>query len=165
MRSALSVQKMPPIEHWMPPSAAVNNAPVGGLQAAYAHATAHLRCSLPYHMPNDCLIPLGCAPVLAHSRVLGAQFDQSAIGHPRMHEYYTGTLGGNMCTGPTQRYVPRFTGVRGVERPAKHPWLQPQIVGGLALRCRRAHATAPTAGRSEAPGRKDQELPLPERLQ
>jgi hypothetical protein len=51
---------MRPIEHRMPPSATGNDAPVGGLRATYAHAAAHLRSSLPYHMPNVCLMPPGC---------------------------------------------------------------------------------------------------------
>jgi hypothetical protein len=42
---------MPPMEFWMPPSTAGNDAPVGGLRATYAHATAHLRFVLPYHIP------------------------------------------------------------------------------------------------------------------
>ena len=110
---------MRPIEHWMPPSAAGKDAPVGGLRATYAHATAHLRFSLPYHMPTKRLRLIDCALIFAHSRVLGAQLDQSASGQRRMHADYTVTLGWNTCTSPTQRHVPRFTGVRLVRRPAK----------------------------------------------
>jgi hypothetical protein len=145
---------MRPIEHWMPPSAAGKDAPVGGLRATYAHATAHLRCSLPFHMPNKRLRLIDCAPIFAHSRVLGAQFDQSASGQRRMHADYTGTLGWNTCTSPAEGFVPRFAGVRRVRRPAKRSWrLQPANRRFLALRGRRAHATAPTAGRRGAPSR------------
>ena len=145
---------MRPIEHWMPPSAAGNDAPVGGLQATYANVTAHLRCALPYHMTNKRLRLIECAPILAHSRVLGAQLDQSASGQRRMHADYTGTLGWNTCNSPAEGYVPRFIGVRRVRRPAKRSWrLQPANRRFLALRGRRAHATAPTAGRRGAPSR------------
>ena len=138
----------------MPRSAAGKDAPVGGLQATYAHAAAYLRCSLSYHMPNECLRLIDCAPIFAHSRVLGAQLDQSASGQRRMHADYTGSLGWNTCTSPTQCHVPRFTGVRLVRRPAKRSWrLQPANRRFLALRGRRAHATAPTAGRRGAPSR------------
>ena len=138
----------------MPPSAAGKDALVGGLRATYAHATAHLRCSLSYHMPNRRLRLIDCALILARSRVLGAQLDQSASGQRRMHADYTVTLGWNTCTSPTQRHVPRFTGVRLVRRPAKRSRrLQPANRRVLALRGRRAHATAPTAGRRGAPSR------------
>ena len=146
---------MRPIEHWMPPSAAGNDAPVGGLRATYAHVTAHLRCYLPYHMHIKRLRLIDCAPILAHSRVLGARLDQSASGQRRMHADYTGTLGWNTCTSPAYGYVPRFTGVRLVQRPAKRSWrLQHANRRFLALRGRRAHATATTAGRRGAPSRK-----------
>ena len=145
---------MRPIEHWMPPSAAGKDAPVGGLRATYAHAAAHLRCALPCHMPHKRLRLIDCAPILAHSRVLGARLDQSASGQRRMHADYTGTLGWNTCTSPAEGYVPRFAGVRQVRRPAKRSWrLQPANRRFLALRGRRAHATAPTAGRRGAPSR------------
>ena len=98
---APSVQKMRPIEDWMPPSAAGKDAAVGGLRATYAHATAHLRCSLPHHISNKRLRLIDCAPIFAHSRVLGARLDQSASGQRRMHADYTGTLGWNTCTSPT----------------------------------------------------------------
>ena len=145
---------MRPIEHWMPPSAAGKDAPVGGVRATYAHITDHLWCDLPFHMPNKSLRLIDCALILAHSRVLGAQLDQSASGQRRMHADYTVTLGCNTCTSPTQRHVPRFTGVRPVRRPAKRSWrLQPANRRFLALRGRRAHAPAPTAGRRGAPSR------------
>ena len=151
---ALSAQKKLPIEHWMPPSAAGKDAPVGGLRATYAHATAHLRCSLPHHIPNKRLRLIDCAPIFARSRVLGARLDQSASGQRRMHADYTGTLGWNTCNSPAEGYVPRFTGVRRVRRPAKRSWrLQPANRRFLALRGRRAHATAPTAGQRGAPSR------------
>ena len=51
---------MRPIEHWMPPSAAGKDAPVGGLRATYAHAAAHLRCALPCHMPTKRLRLIDC---------------------------------------------------------------------------------------------------------
>ena len=99
---APGAQKMPPIEHWMPPSAAGKDATVGEPQATYAHATAHLRCSLSYHMPTMRLRLIDCALILAHSRVLGAQLDQSASGQRRMHADYTVlTLGWNTCNSPT----------------------------------------------------------------
>ena len=60
---------MRPIKHWMPPSAAGKDAPVGGLRATYAQATAHLRCSLPHHISNKRLWQIDCAPIFAHSRV------------------------------------------------------------------------------------------------
>ena len=145
---------MRPIEHWMPPSAAGKDAPVGEPRATYAHATAHLRCSLPYHMHNKRLRLIDCDPIFAHSRVLGAQLDQSASGQRRMHADYTGTLGLNTCNSPAEGFVPRFAGVRQVRRPAKRSWrLQPANRRVLALRGRRAHATAPTAGRRGAPSR------------
>ena len=145
---------MRPIEHWMPPSAAGKDAPVGGLRATYAHATAHLRCALSCHMPNKLLHLIDCAPIFAHSRVLGARLDQSASGQRRMHADYTGTLGWNTCTSPAEGFVPRFAGVRQVRRPAKRSRrLQPANRRLLALRGRRAHATAPTAGRRGAPSR------------
>ena len=145
---------MRPIEHWMPPSAAGKDAPVGGVRATYAHNTDHLWCDLPFHMPNKSLRLIDCALIFAHSRVLGAQLDQSASGQRRMHADYTVTLGCNTCTSPTQRHVPRFTGVRPVRRPAKRSWrLQPANRRFLALRGRRAHAPAPTAGRRGAPSR------------
>ena len=151
---APSVQKMRPIEDWMPPSAAGKDAAVGGLRATYAHATAHLRCSLPHHISNKRLRLIDCAPIFAHSRVLGARLDQSASGQRRMHADYTGTLGWNTCTSPAEGYVPRFAGVRLVRRPAKRSWrLQPANRRVWALRGRRAHATAPTAGRRGAPSR------------
>ncbi len=150
MSSAPGVQRMPPIEHWMPPSAAGKDAPIGGLRATYAHDTAHLRCSLQYHMPNKHLRLSNCAPVFAHSRILGAQLDQSASGQHRMHADYTQSPGWNTCISPTQQYVPRFIGVRRVQRPAKRSWrLQPaKIVGVWPFA-----ATAPTAGRRGAPSR------------
>ena len=145
---------MRPIEHWMPPSAAGKDAPVGGLRATDTRATAHLRCSLPHHIYNKRLRLIDCAPIFAHSRVLGAQLDQSASGQQRMHADYTGNLGWNTCTSPAEGYVPRFTGVRLVRRPAKRSWrLQPANRRFLALRGRRAHAPAPTAGRRGAPSR------------
>jgi hypothetical protein len=145
---------MRPIEHWMPPSAAGKDAPVGGLRATYAHTAAHLRCSLSYHMSNKRLRLTDCAPILAHSRVLGARLDQSASGQRRMHADYTGTLEWNTCNSPAEGYVPRFAAVRLVRRPAKRSWrLQPANRRFLALRGRRAHATAPTAGRRGAPSR------------
>ena len=145
---------MRPIEHWMPPSATGKDAPVGGLRATYTHATAHLRGALSYHIHNKRLRLIDCALIFAHSRVLGAQLDQSASGQQRMHADYTGTLGWNTCTSPTQRHVPRFTDVRLVQRPAKRSRrLQPANRRFLALRGRRAHAPAPTAGRRGAPSR------------
>ena len=145
---------MRPIEYWMPPSAAGKDAPVGGLRATYAHAAAHLRCALPCHMPTKRLRLIDCAPILAHSRVLGARLDQSASGQRRMHADYTGTLGWNTRTSPAEGFVPRFAGVRQVRRPAKRSRrLQPANRRFLALRGRRAHAPAPTAGRRGAPGR------------
>ena len=145
---------MRPIEHGMPPSAAGKDATVGEPRATYAHVTAHLRCYLPYHTKSKRLHLIDCAPILAHSRVLGARLDQSASGQRRMHGYYTGTLGWNTCTRPAEGYVPRFIGVRLVRRPAKRSWrLQPANRRFLALRRRRAHATAPTAGRQGAPSR------------
>ncbi len=138
----------------MPPSAAGKYAPVGGLRATYAHATAHLWYALPHNMPNERLRLIDCAPILVHSRVLGAQLDQSASGQRRMHADYTGTPGGNTCTSPAEGYVPHFAGVRQVRRPAKRSRrLQPANRRFLALRGRRAHATAPTAGRRGAPSR------------
>jgi hypothetical protein len=138
----------------MPPSAAGKDAPVGEPRATYAHATAHLRCSLPYHMHNKRLRLIDCDPIFAHSRVLGAQLDQSASGQRRMHADYTGTLGWNTCTSPAEGFVPRFAGVRQVRRPAKRSRrLQPANRRFLALRGRRAHATAPAAGRRGAPSR------------
>ncbi len=145
----------------MPPSAAGKDAPVGGLRATNAHAVAYLQCALPTlklpcHMPHKRPRLIDCPPILAHSRVLGARrgarLDQSASGQRRMHADYTGNLGRNTCTSPTQGHVPSFTGVRLVRRPAKRSWrLQPAV---LALRGRRAHATAaPTAGRRGAPSR------------
>ena len=101
MRSAPGAQKMLPIEHWMPPSAARKDASVGEPRATYAHVTAYLRCSLPLNMPNKRLRLFDCAPIFAHSRVLGAQLDQSASGQRRMHADYTGTLGWNTCTSST----------------------------------------------------------------
>ena len=151
---ALSAQWMRPIEHLMPPSAAGKDAPVGGLRATYAHAAAHLRCSLSYHMPNECLRLIDCAPIFAHSRVLGAQLDQSASGQQHMHANYTKPLGWNTCISPAEGYAPHFTGVRQVRRPAKRSWrLRPANRRFLALRGRRAHAPAPTAGRRGAPSR------------
>jgi hypothetical protein len=145
---------MRPIEHWMPPSAAGKDAPVGEPRATYAHVTAHLRCSLPHHMHNKRLRLIDCDPILGPSRVLGAQLDQSASGQRRMHADYTGTLGWNTCTSPAEGYVPRFAGVRQVRRPAKRSRrLQPANRRFLALRGRRAHATAPAAGRRGAPSR------------
>jgi hypothetical protein len=53
------------IEHWMPPlpglgaagkDAQAPSPQCRGLRVTYAHATAHLRCSLPYLMPNDCFL-------------------------------------------------------------------------------------------------------------
>ena len=82
----------------MPPSAAGKDALVGEPRAMYAHVTAHLRCYLPYHMNIKRLRLIDCAPILAHSRVLGARLDQSASGQRRMHADYTGTLGWNTCT-------------------------------------------------------------------
>jgi hypothetical protein len=73
-----------------------------------------------YCRHNERLMPPGCDPVFAHSRVLSAQLDQSASIQPRMHaEDYTRTLDWNMCTRPTLDYVPRFTGVCNIQRPAK----------------------------------------------
>ncbi len=145
---------MRPIEHWMPPSAVGKDAPVGEPRATYAHATAHLRCALPCRMPHKRLRLIDCAPILAHSRVLGARLDQSASGQRRMHADYTGTPGWNTCTSPAEGYVPRFTGVHRVRRPAKRSRrLQPGNRRVLALRGRRAHATAPTADRRGAPSR------------
>ncbi len=145
---------MRPIEHWMPPSAAGKDAPVGGLRATYAHVAAHLRCDLPCYMSNKRLSLIYCAPLFVHSRVLGARLDQSASGQRRMHADYTGTLGRNTCTSPAEGYVPRFAAVRLVWCPAKRSWrLQPANRPFLALRGRRAHATAPTAGRRGAPSR------------
>ena len=145
---------MRPIKHWMPPSAAGKDAPVGGLRAMYAHVTAHLRCYLPYHMHIKRLRLIDGAPIFAHSRVFGARLDQSASGQRRMHADYTVTLGWSTCTSPTQRHVPRFTGVRLVRRPAKRSRrLQRANRRVLALRGRRAHATAPTGGRQGAPSR------------
>ena len=138
----------------MPPSAAGKDATVGEPRATYAQVTAHLRCSLSYHMPNKRLRLIDCALILAHSRVLGAQLDQSASGQRRRHADYTGTLGWNTCTNPAECYVLRFAGVRLVRRPAKRSWrLQPANRRFLALRGRRAHAPAPTAGRRGAPSR------------
>ena len=138
----------------MPPSAAGKDAPVGGVRATYAHITDHLWCDLPFHMPNKSLRLIDCAPIFAHSRVLGARLDQSASGQRRMHADYTGTLGWNTCTSPAEGYMPRFTGVRLVRHPAKRSWrLQPANRRFLALRGRRAHATAPTAGRRGAHSR------------
>ena len=138
----------------MPPSAAGKDASVGEPRATYARATAHLRCALPLHMHNKRLRLIDCALMFAHSRVLGAQLDQSASGQRRMHADYTGTLGWNTCNSPAEGYVPRFIGVRRVRRPAKRSWrLQPANRRFLALRGRRAHATAPTAGRRGAPSR------------
>ena len=145
---------MRPIEHWMPPSAAGKDAPVGGLPATDTRATAHLRCSLPHHIPNMRLRLIDCAPIFARSRVLGARLDQSASDQHRMHAECTGTLGLNTCNSPAEGFVPRFAGVRQVRRPAKRSWrLQPANRRFLALRRRRAHATAPTAGRQGAPSR------------
>ena len=98
---APSVQKMRPIEDWMPPSAAGKDASVGEPRATYARATAHLRCALPLHMHNKRLRLIDCALIFAHSRVLGARLDQSASGQRRMHGYYTVTLGWNTCNSPT----------------------------------------------------------------
>jgi hypothetical protein len=135
----------------MPPSSAGKDAPVGGLRATYAHAAAHLRCDLPCYMSNKSLRLTDCAPILAHSRVLGARLDQSASGQRRMNADYTGTLGWNTCTKPAEGYLPRFAAVRLVWRPAKRSWrLQPANRRFLALRGRRAHATA---GRRGAPSR------------
>ena len=154
MRSAPGAHKMLPIEHWMPPSAARKDASVGEPRATYAHVTAYLRCSLPLNMPNKRLRLFDCAPIFAHSRVLGAQLDQSASGQRRMHADYTGTLGWNTRTSPAEGFVPRFAGVRQVRRPAKRSWrLQPANRRFLALRGRRAHAPAPAAGRRGAASR------------
>ncbi len=145
---------MRPIEHWMPSSVAGKDAPVGGLRALYAHVSAHLRCALPCHMPHKRLRLIDCAPILARSRVLGARLDQSASGQRRMHADYTKTLGCNTCNSPAEGYVPRFNAVRRVRRPAKCSWrLQPANRRFLALSGRRAHATAPTAGRRGTPSR------------
>jgi hypothetical protein len=101
MVSAPGAQKMRPIEHSMPPSAAGKDAAVGELRATYAHATAHLWCALSLNMHNKRLRLIDYAPILAHSRVLGAQLDQSASGQPRMHADYTKKIGWNTCTSPT----------------------------------------------------------------
>ena len=85
----------------MPPSAAGKDATVGEPRATYAHVTAHLRCYLPYHTKSKRLHLIDCAPILAHSRVLGARLDQSASGQRRMHADYTVTLGWNTCNSPT----------------------------------------------------------------
>ncbi len=154
MCTTSGTRRMIPIVHVKPPKNAGTDAPGGGLWTTYAHATAHLRCALPCNMPHKRLRLIDCAPILAHSRVLGAQLDQSASGQRRMHAYYTGTLGWNTCTSPAEGFVPRFAGVRQVRRPAKRSWrLQPANRRFLALRGRRAHATAPTAGRRGAPSR------------
>ena len=123
---------MRPIEHWMPPSAAGKDAPVGGLRATYAHAAAHLRCALPCHMPHKRLRLIDCAPILAHSRVLGARLDQSASGQRRMHADYTGTLEWNTCTSPAKHnamcHVSWACAACGVLRSAPGA-SSPQIVG------------------------------------
>jgi hypothetical protein len=126
---------MPAIEHWMPPSAAGKDAHFGGLRSTYAHATAHMRESLAYHMPNNAPAIIWLSPELAHSRVLGAQLDQSASIQPHIRANRTRTLGWNMCTSP-----------------AKRSWrLKPANRRILALRGRLA---APTAGgRGSAPSR------------
>ena len=62
MRSAPGVQKMHPIDHWIPPSAQGKaHWHVGGLRATYAHAAAHMRCTLAYHMHDNCSRSSGCA--------------------------------------------------------------------------------------------------------
>jgi hypothetical protein len=93
-------------------------------------------------------------PAPTHSRVLGAELDASASGQPRMHDDYTGTFGWNGYASLVVPYVQRFTLARSVPRPAKRSsrfllenrW-------GLALRGRRAHASAPTDGRRGVPSR------------
>ena len=94
-------------------------------------------------------------PALTHSRVLGAELDASASGQPRMHADYTEPFGWNRCASLVVPYVQRFTLVRSVQRPAKRSRrVQLENRRFLALRGRRAHATAPTAGRRGAPSRK-----------
>ena len=80
---------------------------------------------------------VGCVPIFPHLRVLGAQLDPSASIQPRMHADCTRTLGWNMCTSPTQRYVPRFC------RRARH-----------ARRARRARRAASCEALLAPPARK-----------
>ncbi len=54
MCTASGTRRMIPIVHVNPPRNGGKDAPGGGLWTTYAHATAHLRCSSPYHMPNNC---------------------------------------------------------------------------------------------------------------
>ncbi len=155
----------------MPPSAA-KDAPVGGLRAAYARATAHRRCALPYHMPNKCLRLIDCAPILAHSRVLGAQLDQSASGQQRMHADYTETLGWNTCTKSNirlsatfHRRAPRVASCEALlAAPAAPRWVgrcEPAASGARGVRealerpARNLILLSADSGRAT-----DQELPL-----
>jgi hypothetical protein len=57
MCTASGTRRMIPIVHVNPPRNGGKDAPGGGLWTTYAHATAHLRCSSPYYMPNDCPRP------------------------------------------------------------------------------------------------------------
>ena len=50
-------RRMIPIVHVKPPRNGGKDAPGGGLWTTYAHATAHLRWVLPYHVPNNCPRP------------------------------------------------------------------------------------------------------------
>ncbi len=53
MCTTSGMRRMLPIVHVKPPNNAGKDAPGGGLRTTYAHATAHLRCFLPYHVPTD----------------------------------------------------------------------------------------------------------------
>ena len=57
MCTTSGTRRMIPIVHVKPPKNAGTDAPGGGLWTTYAHATAHLRWVLPYHVPNNCPRP------------------------------------------------------------------------------------------------------------
>jgi hypothetical protein len=90
--AAPGVQKIPPIEHWMPPSEAGKDAPVGGLPVRATYTSTHWHRGQ-RHGAYTCgalcrtICPIrACgqltvdAPIFADSRVLGAQLelDESA---------------------------------------------------------------------------------------
>ncbi len=71
-----------------------------------------------YRLPEIALL----RPALTDPRVLGAELDASASGQPRMHADYTKTFGRSRCASLFALYVPRFTLVRSMQRPAKRSW-------------------------------------------
>jgi hypothetical protein len=80
----------------MPPSAAGKDAPVGGLRAAYARATAYLRCSLPYYMPSKRLRLNDC-PLFVKFSAPNSTQAASRVCMQITPEF----LGWNTCTSPT----------------------------------------------------------------